>query len=338
MFNGLINVKMLSRGTMLLAPIFMLGLLTGNPIWFRVELVTVSIFIAAERSHLAPFGVLLHALVVSIGFLALTLSLRDPELFVIASMMLTLACMAVTAAGSGMRATGTFTFIPVLYLACVTANDAKGRELAAGLQALPYLLWAALPVIVDSVIRFLPMQSGGSTRRARWYAIRKITEMPSPGWLEGTVAGALAVGVAASFVEWEHIHYAQWLIWSAASVVTGDTATARAKCKDRLAGASIGVPAGMLVRCLMPHAPLLLDVLPGAAALTLVGFNRYVVAFGTRCALHAVIIIVAGRAVLTADARAINVIVGSGIGIVFVLGTDLLGRSLKGILAHRPGH
>ena len=108
-----------------------------------------------------------------------------------------------------------------------------------------------------------------------------VTEAPAPGWFEGIVAAALAVGVAASLVEWQGIHYAQWLVWSAASVVTGDVAAARAKWKDRMIGAIVGVPAGMLVGIFMPHAPVFFDVLTAAIVLTLVAFNRYVVAFGT---------------------------------------------------------
>ncbi len=60
MFYGLINISMLSRGALQLAPIFIAGLLTGNPIWLRVEIVTISTFIAAERSRLAPLALPSH--------------------------------------------------------------------------------------------------------------------------------------------------------------------------------------------------------------------------------------------------------------------------------------
>jgi len=333
MFN-LINVRMLSRGAMLLAPIFIAGLVIGNPMWFRVEIVTVSAFIAAERSRLAPLGVLLHALVVGLGFVAMTISTGKPALFVIASVLLAMACVFVTAAGTEMRWTGSFTFIPVLYLACVTANDANGRNLEQlgllGLETLPYLLCASLPVILDAIISYRAKRCADRSNSHGWFAVRQVSEKPSPGCFEGMIAAALAVGVAASLVEWHHVHYAQWLVWSAASVVTGDVATARAKWKDRMMGAMVGVPAGMLAGILMPHAPLLSDVLTAAIALTLVAFNQYVIAFGMRCALHAVAIIVAGHAIFSADDRAIDVVIGSIIGIVFVLGTNLIMRSLKG--------
>jgi hypothetical protein len=230
-----------------------------------------------------------------------------------------------------MRWTGTFTFIPVFYIACATANKANGHRLGQlSLEMLPYILWSAIPVILaSSASRLLSKQLVGAADRG-WLALRQMTEAPAPGCFEGVIAAAFAVGVAASLVEWQGIHYAQWLVWSAASVVTGDVATARAKWKDRMTGAIVGVPVGMLVGILLPHAPMLIDALTGATVLTLVAFNRYVVAFGTRCALHAVAIIVAGHAVFWADYRATNVIVGSVIGIVFVLGTHLIAGSLRG--------
>jgi len=331
MFNGLLNSRMLSRGAMLLAPVFIMGLVTGNPIWFRMEIVTVSVFIAAERSRLAPLGVLLHTLVIGCGVLTTTASLGKPGSFVMVSVLLAIGCVAITDAGVGMRWTGTFTFIPVLYIACATANNANGHRLGqAGLEVLPYLLCSALPVILASstscLWKKLVRKSGGH----RWLALRQVTEPPAPGCFEGIVAAALAVGVAASLAGWHGIHCAQWLVWSAASVVTGDVESARTKWKDRMVGAIVGVPAGMLVGIFMPHAPVLFDALTAAMALTLVAFNRYVVAFGARCALHAVAIIVAGHAVFSADYRAIDVVIGSVIGIVFVLGTNLVARSLRG--------
>ncbi|MBU7440213.1 FUSC family protein [Paraburkholderia fungorum] len=331
MFNGLINNRMLLRGAMLLAPVFIMGLITGNPIWFRVQIVTVSVFIAAERSRLAPLGVLLHTLVIGCCFLTMTASLGRPGTFVIASVLLAIACVAITDAGVGMRWTGTFTFIPVLYVACATADGASGYQLGqTGLKVLPYLFCSALPVVFASCASYLWKKLVSKARGDGWHALRQVAEPPAPGCFEGIIAAALAVGVAASLAGWHGIHYAQWLVWSAASVVTGDVGSARTKWRDRMVGAFVGVPAGMLVGIFMPHTPVLFDALTAAMALTLVAFNRYVVAFGARCALHAVAIIVAGHAVFAADCRVIDVAIGSVIGIVFVLGTNRVARSFRG--------
>jgi hypothetical protein len=329
MFNGLINIGMLSRGALQLAPIFIVGLLSGNPIWFQVEIVTISTFIAAERSRLAPLGVLLHALVIVLGYLAITSSMETPGVFIVGSMVLAVACIAITAAGTEMRWTGTFTFIPVLYLACATAHDANGRALPqAGVEILPYLLCSVLPVVLVSIASYRLV--GKQLAARKWFVVRQVNEAPGRGYFEGMIAAALSVGMAASLVVWHRSHYPEWLIWSAASVVTGDVSTAIAKWKDRTVGAIVGVTIGMAVGMFMPHAPLLFDVLTAAIALTLVAFNRYVVAFGARCALHAIAIIVAGHTVLSADARAIDVVIGSIIGLIFVQGTNLAARSLVG--------
>ncbi|MFD1561167.1 FUSC family protein [Paraburkholderia silviterrae] len=321
---------MLSRGGLLLAPIFIVGLISGDPIWFRAEIVTVSVFIAAERSRLTPVGVLLHTLVIGLGVLAMTLSFERPQTFVMASVLLAIACVAITSVGPSMRWTGTFTFIPVLYIACATANSANGHRLGQiGLEVIPYVFCSAIPGILASSAFHLKKHSASNGPAGGWLILRQVTEPCAPGLFEGIVAAALAVGVAASLVEWQGVQYAQWLVWSAASVVTGDIVTARTKWKDRMIGAIVGVPSGMLIGICMPHSSVLFDVVITASALTLVAFNRYVVAFGTRCALHAVAIIVSGHAFLMADCRAINVVVGSVIGIVFVLGTHVIAGKLR---------
>ena len=83
--------------------------------WLRVEIVTVSAYVAAERSRIAPLGVLLHAVFVTVAASVVTLSVGMPGLFIIACVALAIVCVGITAAGAGMRWTGTFTFIPVLF-------------------------------------------------------------------------------------------------------------------------------------------------------------------------------------------------------------------------------
>ncbi|CAB3795891.1 hypothetical protein LMG28614_04251 [Paraburkholderia ultramafica] len=330
MLDKLVNVRLLSYGAVLLAPVFLAGLVTGNPLWLRAEIVTVSAFIAAERSRLAPLGVLVHVVAICVGFIAMTLALGTPEWFVVACMLLAATCVSITAAGAQMRWTGAFTCIPVLYVACATAHDANGRGMMQlCTETCPYLFCAALPVIFASIVSYRAKQRAAKSNVRAWLVLRQVSETPAPNYLEGMIAAAFAVGVAAWLAEWHRVPYPQWLIWSAASVVTGDIASARAKWKDRIVGAIVGVSAGMLFGIFMPHAPLLFSILTALVALTLVAFNQYVVAFGTRCALHAVAIIVAGHSIFSADARMINVVLGSTIGIVFVLGTHFIGRSIK---------
>ncbi|MEX3940664.1 hypothetical protein AB4Y44_14155 [Paraburkholderia sp. BR10937] len=53
------------------------------------------------------------------------------------------------------------------------------------------------------------------------------------------------------------------------------------------------------------------------------------VAFGVGCAMHAAAIVISGHAWLRADARLIDVALGSTIGILFVLAVRQGARSLR---------
>jgi uncharacterized membrane protein YccC len=134
------------------------------------------------------------------------------------------------------------------------------------------------------------------------------------------VAVILAVTVAAVIVERFDIEHGQWVIWSAASVVTGDAASARIKFQDRLVGATIGVPFGIVLGVfVLPHTRFVFDLVALLAVLTFVAFQRYRVGFGARCAGVARDLIVAGHSALTASERVANVVLGCIVGIVFVL-------------------
>jgi uncharacterized membrane protein YccC len=79
---------------------------------------------------------------------------------------------------------------------------------------------------------------------------------------EAAMAAALSVAVAATTVEWLHLDHGQWVIWSAASVVTGDAASGQRKLLDRLTGAIVGVPIGVAVGLLIRKICWLLAALP----------------------------------------------------------------------------
>ena len=51
--------------------------------------------------------------------------------------------------------------------------------------------------------------------------------------LQAVLAVTLAVACSATLVAWRHIEYGQWAIWSSASVVTGNAASAHLKLRDR---------------------------------------------------------------------------------------------------------
>jgi hypothetical protein len=52
---------------------------------------------------------------------------------------------------------------------------------------------------------------------------------------------------------WRLVH-GQWMIWSAASVISGDLTSGRQKLRDRMAGALVGVPPGIGAGILLQHS------------------------------------------------------------------------------------
>ena len=104
------------------------------------------------------------------------------------------------------------------------------------------------------------------------------------------------------------------VIWSAASVITGDVTSGRQKMRDRMVGALIGVPAGMSAGALIPHSVFAYDLSALAAVLTLVAIQPYVLAFGLRCTAVALALMLAGQSSGMAEERASHVIIGGLIG------------------------
>ena len=128
---------------------------------------------------------------------------------------------------------------------------------------------------------------------------------------EAVIAVILAVAAAASLVEWRHLDHGQWVVWSGASVVTGDAGAAHLKLRDRAVGAFLGVPAGITRGFFVPHGPLAYGLAIVVSLLTLVAFRSYLIGFGTRCAAVAAALVIAEQSTVIAAERVINVLLGA---------------------------
>lgn len=328
LLQTLLDRRALYRATLALAPVFALTLLSGRPEWLIAAIVPVAMLIALDRSGLAPLGVLVHGMVICAGFMLMMASMSHPLLFVATTVLLGMGSIAVTARGKELRSLGNFTFIPALYLACERAEGVAPAALVSrGADMVPFLLAAAIPVLlIASVEHYRALGHGISPLRhfARW------TRRTEPGerneYIALMITVALAVGAAAILVEWKQADHGQWIIWSAASVVTGSAASARQKFQDRLTGAVAGVPLGVLIGLLVPHAPLSQALVVFAAMLTLVCIRPYTLAFGTRCACAAMAFVVAGQPWLSGGERLINVAIGSFIGLICALAASAVSR------------
>lgn len=327
-FGSMVEVETgsLGRAILVLSPLALTAAVTEDANWLLAAIVTISGYIAMERSGLAPLGVVLHGFAIAAGFLTLLTAQAFPPLFVTGCAAMASASVLLTARGVKLQSLGVFTFIPALYLACEAAEAARSHQLVQhGTALLPFLAVALLPVLLLSTYDHLGACGPEVSRLHHFKQILRWSEFGVRSFYgEAMIAAALAVGVASSAVEWWHIDHGQWVIWSAASVVTGDAASGHKKLRDRVTGAIVGVPAGIGVGLLLPqsmsaHVGIACGIATIVAVLSLVALHPYVVAFGLRCGCAGFGLLLASQSTAIAAERTANVVLGGIIGITFVL-------------------
>lgn len=313
------DLPTLGRTLAVCAPTIALYGATGDARWLLASIATVSIAIAVERVGIAPLGALAQGEAIVAGFLSLSCALSAWPAFVAGCATLAAAAVALSRCGARLRSLGNFVFIPSLYLTCEAAAAHHSAT-----RLVPYLGAAMLPAIALSGVQ--AWRNAPAAHRlhalARWRGARELGRpAASSDAAQAIVAVALAVAAAALLVEWRHIDNGQWAIWSAASVVTGDAATARVKLRDRGLGALAGVPLGLAAGHALPHGALVYTLATLASVLTLVAFRHYATGFGARCACIACASWVAQQSTAIAAERVVNVLAGGLIGIACVLAT-----------------
>jgi len=334
LFRGVETVfdrRALGRAMFALVPLLVLVLVSGRSEWLTAAIVPVAMLIALDHSRLAPLGVFAHALAISAGFVILMASLAHPLLFVVTTVLLGIGSALVTAGGSALRSLGNFTFIPSLYLACECGEGISRQALIGrSVEILPFLLIAALPILlVASVEHFRSRETRQPTLAhfAKWTRLCANSERNA--YIELVITVALAVAYAGVLVEWRHVDHGQWMIWSAASVVTGNAASARQKFRNRLTGAVVGVSFGVVIGLTIPHASFMRVLVVFAAMLTLICIRPYTLAFGVRCACAAIAFELAGKPWIFGGERLLNVAVGSAIGLLCALTVSAIVARMK---------
>ena len=135
---------------------------------------------------------------------------------------------------------------------------------------------AILPVLVLSAWEHRKTRPLNVSRVSHFRAVLSWTERNEPiPYLEALVATALAVALAAHAVMVWRLDHGQWMIWSAASVITGDLTSGRQKLRDRMVSALMGVPAGIGAGIFLPHSAFAYDLASLVAVLTLVAVRPY---------------------------------------------------------------
>jgi hypothetical protein len=328
----IVDMRAVWRCLLMFMPFFVMALWSGDPLWTNALVTASATLVGLERFGMAPLGVLLHQVLIALLFLVLLFARQSPWLFVFCCAASAALMLAITAYGRRLRSLGTFIFVPALYLACEAADGCAPAQFASrAIQWLPYLLAGVLPVLLLSMIehgqRYMPQESGVARHFLRLCPPVSFGEKQAIVWPMVTIA--VSVSAAAALVMYWHTGHPQWVVWSAASVVTGDLLTARKKYRDRVLGAVVGVSIGLLLGILLPHSHALGAVFGMLACSTIFVFPRYIVGFGVRCTCSACALLLANQAIPEALGRLVNVALGGVIGVLFVYALHLLALSVR---------
>lgn len=316
--SDLIDFRTAVLTIVVLAPAIVAASVTGDENWWRAGTVAMSVLIATERSDLAPLGMIVHSMAIALFTLTLLAALTVPLLFVLGVAGLAGGTTLITVYGSKLRSLGSWTFIPALYLTFEVANSSTPSAcFEQGLRLLPYMALAILPVLFLKGIRCYQVRP--STRNYLMHLFRVTRSGEREEWhlaAQAALATMIAVACMAALVEWRHISHGEWAIWSAASVITGGAVGSRRKFQDRIIGASLGVPAGIIVGLLIPHDIFIYASAVAMTMLTLVAFKHYLLAFCTRCACITLCIVSGEQADMIGLTRVSNVLVGGLVGVL----------------------
>ena len=317
----------LYRCLLVLLPLIFVALMSGDLRWQHALIPASAALVGLERVGLAPLGVIGQGILIILCFIALLFAQELPLLFVVCCALLAALSVALTWYAQRLRSLGTFIFVPALYMACEAAHGSlPAHYLELVYSWLPYILAGVVPVTLLAAVDHAQRADQDAGSLVRHYLKFHMNKPLGPSMAAGLSVAAvtLSVAVAALLVVSLHPENPQWIIWSAASVVTGDWVASKRKLYDRLLGALIGVPVGVVLGLLLPQVPLVGLLLSVITCATVLVLRRYVVSFGVRCACAACAIVIAHHALSAASERFFNVALGGLIGAVFVLALHLL--------------
>jgi hypothetical protein len=312
----------LLRGIMVLLPFAILYLYTNNSLWLQSSVLTMATLIVEERLELTPLGVLVHGFFIIAMFYLLFLTQLKPTLYIVSCSLAASTIFWVTLIGDKLRSFGSWTFIPALILATEFASETKPTMLLQQApQFLPYLLMAIFPTLV--IAQYDKIKAFYKQQVSHYHPLR-LAGLGDFGeknpYIENMFTIAIAVCISAFLVEYFQMENGQWMIWGAASVVTGKIDTSPQKFHQRLLGVSIGVPLGILVgQFVIPYTPFNLTLMVCSVFLTLVSFRRYVIAYTFRCFFVATAVVLATQSPRVASERLTHVVMGGLIGLGCVM-------------------
>lgn len=278
-------------------------------------LVTVYLMVVVNRIALSPGLLLAHAALVGASITAFIVAERHAPVFILLCAGYAALAAGVGQWGENWKTLATFTFLPALYLGC-ELSSAPVEEHWHFARLYPV---AVLPPCVLLVVLKLLRISQPSQPWWRYFSVAARPEQGRHKDRDAAVIRLFSVMIAATWVVVAHIEPQKWVIWSSASVVTGERDASLAKNKDRLCGVLVGVPLGIVLSLLLPHGPLLYSLSILLVGLSIDAIKNYRMAFGLRGALCVLAASSAAQGITLGITRVENVILGGLIGVAVSL-------------------
>lgn len=297
-----------------LSPYFLLFFLTGNREVLSIAILGGGLFIASEALGLGLRLLVLHYLLTLAAFAILFVCIGQGLWFTILVAVMALAVVAATRNSAELRSFGNWIFLPAVYLACELGDrlDWPGRE-ALIPSVFFYSILAPLSV---GLLRLLWPNPDLTTVYHSLRDVRARFPEPNPDWMRLSAAAFAAVLIVTGMAEAFQLPNRQWMIWSALSVISLNPSTSRAKVKDRLFGALIGCPLGLLAGMMIQPNEIAYSIAILLIFVTLVAFEFYRMAFTLRCGLTAFAALMAGGSFAIGEERIANVVSGGIVGVI----------------------
>lgn len=259
--NPDIQWKRLFSTVLALLPSLAFFIIEGHAYYLEEAFITVYLMIVVNRISLSPTLLLLHSSLIALSIQAFVSAEKISIVFIILCASYASIAVGLGRLGENWKTLATFTFIPSFYMGCALSSETPADYLPF-VQHYPLAIIPPLClVIVWRLYRQLIAYSHPQANSLiPWWHAFKIERPAESACLRDRDAAfirAISVFIAASWVKLANIEPEKWVIWSSASVVTGERESSLKKHKDRFWGVIIGVLIGFSLAPVLDYGPVL---------------------------------------------------------------------------------